>query len=194
MIKIGITGGIGVGKTYVSNILNKMSYPSFNADLIAKKCVKENKFLQESLIENFGEEVFIENNINKEFLKNIIFNNSKALKKINSIIHPYVNVEFDLWCKQQNSSIIFKEAAILFETGANKKLDFIICVSSNLDLRIKRIKKRDNKSTKDIMKIIDNQMDQSNKEDLSDFIINNNENQSLLLQIQNILDTINEDS
>jgi len=194
MIKIGITGGIGVGKTYVSNILNKMSYPSFNADLIAKKCVKENKFLQELLIENFGEEVFIENNINKEFLKNIIFNNSKALKKINSIIHPYVNVEFDLWCKQQNSSIIFKEAAILFETGANKKLDFIICVSSNLDLRIKRIKKRDNKSIKDIMKIIDNQMEQSNKEDLSDFIINNNENQSLLLQIQNILETINEDS
>ena len=187
MIKIGITGNIGVGKTYVSSILTKMGYSVFLSDNIAKELMNNNKELKILLKNNFGESIFSAGRINKEFITNNIFNNTSFRQKLNSLVHPFVDRSFELWCKSQKSQIIFKEAAIIFETGLNKKLDFVICITAKSSLQISRVKTRDGRSELEINQIINNQMKQSEKEELSDFIIHNNETKSLLLQITEIL-------
>ena len=190
MIKIGITGNIGVGKSYVLKILSKMGYPVFISDKIAKELMNKNKDLKALLKNNFGESIFRSGQIDKNFIKNKIFNSNSLRNQLNSLVHPFVNDSFELWCKAQDSQIIFKEAAIIYETGLNKKLDFVICVSAEYALQISRVKARDGMDALEINQILKNQMKQSEKEKLSDFVINNNENQSLLLQINEILNKV----
>lgn len=190
MIKIGITGNIGVGKSYVLKILSKMGYPVFISDKIAKELMHKNKDLKALLKNNFGESIFRSGQIDKNFIKNKIFNSNSLRNQLNSLVHPFVNDSFELWCKAQDSQIIFKEAAIIYETGLNKKLDFVICISAEYALQISRVKARDGMDELEINQILNNQMKQSEKEKLSDFVINNNENQSLLLQINEILDKV----
>jgi dephospho-CoA kinase len=190
MIKIGITGNIGVGKSYVLKILSKMGYPVFISDKIAKELMNKNKDLKALLKNNFGESIFRSGQIDKNFIKNKIFNSNSLRNQLNSLVHPFVNDSFELWCKAQDSQIIFKEAAIIYETGLNKKLDFVICISAEYALQISRVKARDGMDALEINQILKNQMKQSEKEKLSDFVINNNENQSLLLQINEILNKV----
>ena len=176
MLKIGITGGIGVGKTYVSNIIEKMGYPVFYADQTAKDLVKSDYKLIESIKKEFGHDIFLNEKIDsKKKLSNIVFIDSNALNKLNSIIHPFVFEKFVEWCKnQKNQKIVFKEAAILFESKSHLDLDKVICVSADKKIRIDRIKLRDGRSENEINQIISKQMDQQEKEKLSDFIIKNN--------------------
>ena len=190
MIKIGITGNIGVGKSYVLKILSKMGYPVFISDKIAKELMNKNKDLKALLKNNFGESIFRSGQIDKNFIKNKIFNSNSLRNQLNSLVHPFVNDSFELWCKAQDSQIIFKEAAIIYETGLNKKLDFVICISAEYALQISRVKARDGMDELEINQILKNQMKQSEKEKLSDFVINNNESQSLLLQINEILNKV----
>ena len=191
MLKIGITGGIGVGKTYVSNIIEKMGYPVFYADQTAKDLVKSDYKLIESIKKEFGHDIFLNEKIDSKKLSNIVFDDSNALKKLNSIIHPFVFEKFGEWCKnQKNQKIVFKEAAILFESKSNLDLDKVICVSADKKIRIDRIKLRDGRSENEINQIISKQMDQQEKEKLSDFIIKNNGKESILLQLTNILNKL----
>jgi dephospho-CoA kinase len=187
MKKIGITGGIGVGKSYVSNILEKMNYPVYNSDIIAKELLENDPNLMSLIKNNFGDEVYSDNKINKSLVASIIFSNDDLLKKFNSIVHPYVFENFKKWCENQQSEIIFKEAAILFESNAVKDLDSIICVTASKDVRIKRIISRDNKTVDEIEKIMSNQIDQQKKEGLSDYVIKNDGDTSILLQLDKIL-------
>ena len=186
MKKIGLTGGIGVGKTFVSEIFHKMGYSVFLADLHAKKCIHESDDLKKEIKKKFGNEIYQKGVLQKNRLADIVFNDTKKLQELNNLVHPFVQRYFEAWCKNQQSKFVIKEAAILFESEAHKGLDGIICVSAPFEKRIKRVMKRDNCTKEDVIKRIENQMPQEKKEKLSDFLILNNDKKELLPQIISI--------
>ena len=186
MKKIGLTGGIGVGKTFVSEIFQKMGYSVFFADLHAKKCMHELDDLKTEIKQNFGNEIYQKGVLQKNRLSNIVFNDTKKLQELNSLVHPFVQRRFEDWCKNQQSKFVIKEAAILFESEAHKGLDGVICVSAPFQKRIERVIKRDNCTKEDVIKRIENQIPQKTKEKLSDFVILNNDKEELLPQIISI--------
>ena len=118
-IKVGVTGAIGAGKTFVSSIFEKLGFPVFNSDIEAKKCMQSDVYLIEQIKVVFGDKVYENNILQKNILSEIIFNDNEKLKSLNHLIHPVVSKNFINWCGNQNSDIIIKEAAILFESGTN---------------------------------------------------------------------------
>ena len=186
MKKIGLTGGIGVGKTFVSEIFQKMGYSVFLADLHAKKCIHESDDLRKEIKKKFGNEIYQKGVLQKNRLADIVFNDTKKLQELNNLVHPFVQKYFEAWCKNQQSKFVIKEAAILFESEAHKGLDGVICVSAPFQKRIERVMKRDNCTKEDVIKRIENQMLQEKKEKLSDFVILNNDKKELLPQIISI--------
>ena len=187
MKKIGLTGGIGVGKTYVSKILQNLGYPVFNADIQAKNCLIEDKGLMQNVKNSFGENIYDNGVLQKEELAKIVFNNSERLAELNVLVHPVVKQKFVDWCCEQDSSIVIKEAAILFESDAHLGLDAVICVSATKQVRIARVQKRDGSSVADIKSRMDKQMSQSKKEEMADFVIINDGKQLLLPQLIKVL-------
>jgi len=183
MKKIGITGGIGSGKTYVASVFQSLGIPIFNADIQAKKIMTSSGKLIKLVKEEFGNDIYKDSDLNKEKLASIVFSNSDKLQKLNSLVHPIVKEEFNNWCKKQTSPYVIKEAAILFESNSHIGLDAVICVSAPLDLRMKRLLNRDDYSEKEIKKRIENQISQEEKEKLSDYIIVNDEKELLLPKI-----------
>ena len=187
MKKIGLTGGIGAGKTYVSKIFQKMGIPIFNADEQAKKCMVEDSSLKAAVQLAFGESMYLKGVLQKDTLANIVFNNTEALGKLNALVHPIVKQKFEDWCTQQSTSIVIKEAAILFESGAHLGLDAVVCVSAPEKLRIERVQKRDESSVEQIQSRMSKQMPQAEKEELADFIVVNNGENLLLPQLIKLL-------
>ena len=183
MKKIGITGGIGSGKTYVASVFQSLGIPIFNADIQAKKIMTSSEKLIKLAKEEFGNDIYKDSDLNKEKLASIVFSNSDKLQKLNSLVHPIVKEEFNNWYKKQTSPYVIKEAAILFESNSHIGLDAVICVSAPLDLRMKRLLNRDDYSEKEIKKRIENQISQEEKEKLSDYIIVNDEKELLLPKI-----------
>jgi dephospho-CoA kinase len=183
MKKIGITGGIGSGKTYVSDVFRSLGVSVFHADSQAKKLMISSEKLIKLLKEEFGNYIYKGSDLNKEKLASIVFSDSNKLQKLNSLVHPIVNEEFNNWCKKQTLPYVIKEAAILFESKSYLGLDAIICVSAPLELRKKRLFNRDNYTEKEIQNRIENQITQEKKEKLSDYIIINDEMDLLLPQI-----------
>lgn len=182
MLKVGITGGIGTGKTSVCNFFEIIGIPVFNADIEAKRIINSDKELKNKLVETFGEEIYLKSGeINKEIYSKIIFSSKENLEKSNSIIHPVVLQYYNAWCKKyQNLKYSIKEAAILFESGTYKNMDYIITVTAPLEQRIERVMKRDNLRREMIMKKIQNQLPEDYKIKNSDFVINN-ENECLII-------------
>ena len=187
MKKIGLTGGIGAGKTYVSKIFQQMGIPIFNADEQAKKCMVEDANLKAAVQLAFGESMYLKGVLQKDALAKIVFNNTEALAKLNAFVHPIVKQKFEDWCTQQSTSIVIKEAAILFESGAHLGLDAVVCVSAPENLRIERVKKRDGSSVAQIQSRMSKQMSQAEKEELADFLIVNDQVQLLLPQVLTII-------
>ena len=183
MKKIGLTGGIGVGKTYISKIFKQMGIPVFNADEHAKKCMIEDVNLKIALQLAFGKNIYLKGVLQKEVLAKIVFDKSEALSKLNALVHPIVKQKFEEWCALQTNSMVIKEAAILFESDAHLSLDAVICVSAPEKLRILRVKKRDGSSIEQIQSRMSKQMPQTEKEELADFLIVNDEVQLLLPQV-----------
>ena len=188
MIKVGITGGIGSGKTYVSKIFESLNIKVYYSDLEAKKLMIESSIIKEELTKKFGSKIYFTNGeLNREYLSNLIFNNKNNLQIINSIVHPIVKEHYNDWANKYNSEkYTIKEAAILFESGAYKQMDKIITVISDLDLRLKRVITRDNTSKEEILKKINNQISDKDKIEKSDYIIYNNIKDSLTEQIHKI--------
>ena len=186
MKKIGITGGIGSGKTYVSEVFSSLGIPVFNADVESKRLMSSSDKLISLVKDSFGNDIYTNGVLDKKKLASIVFSDKEKLENLNNIIHPIVKQEFIDWCKQQNSSYVIKEAAILFESNSDKGLDAVICVSAPLNIRIDRAVKRDGSSEKEIKNRIENQISQEEKENLSDYIIVNDGVQSLLPQILEI--------
>lgn len=187
MIKIGLTGGIGSGKSFVSQIFAELGIPVYNSDVEAKKLyIRED--VKAKMKEKFGQNVYLSNGqINKVYLANIIFNDRKALDYVNSIIHPLVKEHFEQWLnKQIDVQYIIKEAAILFESGAYKETDKIIAVTAPLELRIKRVMLRDKTDKEIILSKIEKQLPDEEIIKRSDFHIINDEQRALLPQILKI--------
>lgn len=189
-IKVGITGAIGAGKTFVSSIFEKLGFPVFNSDIEAKKCMQSDVYLIEQIKVVFGDKVYANNILQKNILSEIIFNDNEKLTSLNNLIHPVVSKNFINWCRLQDSDIIIKEAAILFESGSNDILDKIICVSAEEEIRIRRVMSRDKCDKNHVLSIMSKQMTQKQKEKLSDFIITNDDKKLLLPQIVDVIKKI----
>lgn len=187
MKKIGLTGGIGVGKTYVSKIFQNLGYPVFNADIQAKKCLVEDKDLIKKIKNTFGSAIYKGGELQKKELANIVFNNIQKLDQLNKLVHPVVKKRFSNWCKKQDASLVIKEAAILFESDSHLGLDAVICISCPETIRVERVQKRDQMSKDEVLNRINKQMPQTEKEKLSNYVIVNDGSQLLLPQIVNIL-------
>ena len=184
MLKIGITGGIGSGKSTVSKIFETLNISVFYADDRAKKLMVTNKALIEDIKEQFGNEAYDKHgNINREHLSNIVFKDEEKRNVLNKLVHPKVAEDFEQWVLQQLSKYVIKEAALLYESGSYKNLDKMITVSADEDLRIKRIIGRDNCNAEKVRSIIEVQMDEVEKVQRADYVIDNNEQQLLIPQV-----------
>ena len=187
MLKIGVTGGIGSGKSIVCNVFKTLQIPVFEADHEAKKIIQQNVNVKHKLISHFGEETFrADGSYNTGYISKIIFSDISGLQIINNIVHPYVKDKFIEWSNIQTAPYVIEEAAILFESGADKHVDKVIMVYSEIDIRIERIRKRNGMTVQNIKKITETQMDELEKCKLADFTIVNNEKTLLLPQILNI--------
>ena len=186
MLKIGLTGGIGSGKTTVLLIFRTLGIPVYHADDRAKWLMNQNSELITALINNFGKEIYLNNQINTSYLSNIVFKDLEKLKKLNSIVHPKVAEDFLSWCSKQRSPYIVKEAAILIESGAYQQLDKVILVTAELGERIKRIMIRDQVTEQDVMQRVRNQMSDEEKIPYADFVISNNTDNSLIEKVKDL--------
>ena len=191
MKRIGLTGGIGAGKTYIGDVFKRLGIPVFNADVEAKKRLIEDQDLITLVKQYFGDKIYNEGVLQTDLLADIVFNDDNALKQLNNLVHPVVKKQFISWSKNQDASIVIKEAAILFESDSHLDLDAVICVSAPEKLRVARIQERDSLSIAGIKSRIKQQIPQAKKEKLSDYIIINDGKRLLLPQILTILKEIN---
>ena len=187
MKRIGITGGIGAGKSLVAEIIKAMGYPVFNSDERAKELTEQDPKIKEGLIHLFGEEIYQNETLNKFALAQAIFSDDSLREKVNALIHPIVREDFNLWALAQNTELVFNESAILFETGADKNFDAIILVHAPKELRIKRIMKRDNSSENEVLKRMDSQFSDEEKFQYTELRIVNDEQTPLLTQVEQII-------
>jgi dephospho-CoA kinase len=191
-IAIGVTGGIGTGKTTVCKILACLGYPVYYADDAAKRLMVSDQVLVNQIKAEFGASSYdTSGTLNRVFIASEVFSNPAKLEKLNSLVHPAVARDFQLWMNGQNSTIVFKEAALLYETGSYKSLSATILVLSPLELRLKRLLVRDKHRTKkDILDIIDRQMSDTDRVKLATYVIHNDEQQSIIKQVLAINDKL----
>jgi len=190
---VGLTGGIGSGKTTVSNMFNDLGVPVYIADLEAKKLMATSKVIKRKLIDLFGPKAYENNELNRAYIASKIFNDKVYLDKMNAIIHPKVATHFKQWLQKQTSKYVIKEAAIIFEHNMQSQYDYIITVIANEEERIKRIIKRDNTSKEKIVSIIKNQISDQEKVKMTDFVIINDQLDHTKAQVLKIHNTILKD-
>jgi dephospho-CoA kinase len=185
MLKVGITGGIGTGKSVVCSLFAVLGIPVYNADVRAKALVLANQTLKNELIAAFGAATFLPNgSYNRAHISEIVFNDPQALAMLNKIIHPFVFQDFDDWCKiHQQAAYVVKEAALMIESGSHLQNNYNILVAAPLDQRLINIAKRDQLLPAQIDKIMANQLPESEKVPFVDFIIHNDESHSLIEQV-----------
>lgn len=187
MITIGLTGGIGSGKTTIANIFNEyFSIPIYIADKEAKQIIATDPDVQSKIIKIFGKNAFINKQYNAKYIGSIVFNDENMLKKLNNIIHPAVAKNFIAWKEKQIAPYVIKESAILFESGSYKDCDMIISVVAPLELRIKRVMLRDNIDRKSVENRIKNQWSDEKKIKNSNFVIENIEINKIFDKIKDI--------
>lgn len=186
MIKIGITGGIGTGKSTVCSIFKCLGIPVFDADNEAKMLYTEDESLKQCIINEFGEGVYPNNIFDRKALAEIVFNSEEKIKRLNSFIHPMVLTRFEKWCQKQNSPYVIKEAALLIEAGSHHDLDKLILVISPIETRIQRVIKRDHSNRVEIMKRINKQMPEEEKKKYCDYQIQNDDENLLIPQVEKI--------
>jgi len=191
MIKLGITGGIGSGKSTVSEIFSLCGVPVYIADVESKRLVATSPVIRKKLIHLFGEELYAGGVLNKPLLASHIFNDKKKLETVNTIIHPEVGNDFSQWIQQHSQyEIVAHEAAILFESGFDKLMDKIVMVYTPLEIRIQRTIQRDNISREKVLERIQNQMPDEEKAKLSDYIIVNDNTKSLIEQVTSVIEQL----
>ena len=183
MLKIGLTGGIGSGKTTVAQVFENLGVPVFYADIEAKKCMHSDVALIKQLKATFGNDIYVDRKLQNDRLASIIFNDDSALHTINRLVHPAVQRVFEEWFITQTASYVLKEAAILFESGSDKELNQIVSVSAPDDLRKQRVMQRDGITESQVLERMSKQWDQSRKIELADFHIVNDEKQLLIPQV-----------
>jgi dephospho-CoA kinase len=187
---IGLTGGMGSGKTTIANHLNSLGIPVYNSDYQAKKILNLPETV-ESLKSVFGDVIFTNELLDKEKLSKIVFKNPEQLKLLNQIIHPAVKVDFENWLKaNKNSPLVIKEAAILFESGSYKNCDVIISVSAPQEIRIQRVIARDHLTYDEVMFRINNQWTDEMRNEKSDYVIDNQDIDKALIQAEFVINNL----
>ncbi len=176
MIKIGLTGGIGSGKTTVAQLFEKLGIPVYYADDRAKELMLHNTKIKKQLIRHFGKNAFIDGKLNRKYLAELVFNDKNKLKELESIVHPAVRKDFTEWAKKQTAPYIIVENAILYKSGMDQLVDYVIVVTTDTEKRFERIIKRDKIDKEEIEKRINNQEKESELLKKANFTISNNNN------------------
>lgn len=187
MLKVGITGGIGSGKSVMCQILKSLGYPVFYSDDEAKKLADAHPKIRSKLIELFGSEVYIDSVLNRPFLASKIFDDEEVRQRVNAIIHPVVRQAFEDFSNSHQSSFVFNEAAILIETGAHENFDAMVLVSAPKDIRLKRVMRRDAANSSAIEARMNKQWTDDQKRPYSDFEIINDGEKPLLVQVEKLI-------
>ena len=177
MLKAGITGGIGSGKTTVCKMFEKLGIPVYYADDRAKYLMQHEHFLIDQIKKNFGDDVYVNGTLDRKLLASKVFNDPARLALLNSLVHPAVFRDTERWMEEQKEkkvAYILKEAALLVETGGYKALDKLIVVTAPLNVRVARVTERDKTSEEEIMARVNNQLPEEEKVKLADFVVTNN--------------------
>lgn len=188
-MRIGVTGGIGSGKSFVCQIIERIGYPVYYSDNESKLIVDSNKEIKEQLISLLGDAVYENNQLNRPFLAQQLFSSDEIRTQVNAIIHPVVRAQFDLWASQQQAKCVFNEAAILFETGSYKQFDKTILVTAPIELRIQRTMQRSNFTRAEVERRMEAQWEDERKIALADYVIVN-DGQPLLVQVEKMLNNL----
>lgn len=183
ILKVGLTGGIGSGKSTVAGIFKTLGIPVFDADVAAKSIMAKDVHLQQAIMRTFGDDVYAGGVLNRKLLAGIVFNDAFKLEQLNALVHPATVKASEEWIRQQKTAYAIKEAALLFEAGTAGDLDYVIGVYAPKALRVQRVMKRDNASREDVAARMSRQIDEEIKMRLCDFVIVNNEQELLIPQV-----------
>ena len=183
MIKIGLTGGIGSGKSTVAKLFEVLGAPVYYADDAAKRLMNEDEILKQQVQKEFGKEAYTNGSLNRKYISDIVFANPEKLDLLNSIVHPATLKDAEEWMNKQTTPYAIKEAALIFESGAQEQLDYVIGVSAPTPLRIQRTIQRDNITREEVIARMNKQIDETIKMRLCDFVITNDEQQLVISQV-----------
>lgn len=189
-LTLGVTGGIGSGKTSVCRVFDVLGVPVFSADREAQEIMKTDNVIIEKINSIAGKDLYINGSLNRKELATIIFNDNTLLGKVNSVVHPAVSDRFRNWVLEQTTPYVIMEAAILFESGASNYVDKIATVIAPVEQRVERVILRNKLSREEVLERMRNQMDDTTRMKLSDFIISNSENDMIIPAILKIHDDI----
>ncbi len=187
---IGLTGGIGSGKSTIAKVLESMGYSVFYSDDVAKDLMNSDLDLQAEIISHFGENAFEKGKLNRAYLAERIFSNPADKAVLNDLIHPRVRASFTSIAQSSQSKLVFNEAAILFETGAHSNFDKTLLVTAPVETRIGRVMKRDNCSREDVQNRMNNQWSDDQKIPLADFVIKNGDTDIVLDQVEGVVEAL----
>src|SRR5687768_12835763 len=185
-LKVGLTGGIGSGKTTVARIFEVLGVPVYYADDAARRIMNEDEDLKKSIVKNFGEQSYSGGKLNREYLASIVFHDKKKLAILNALVHPATIRNSIQWMKQQTSPYAIREAALIFESGVQGQLDYVIGVSAPLELRIERAMQRDKLTREQVQERMDRQINETIKMRLCDFVIINDEKKPVIPQVMRL--------
>ena len=183
VLKVGLTGGIGSGKTTVAKVFEILGVPVYYADAASKNLYTSDPQLMESVKQHFGEAVYTGNTLNRNVLAALVFNDPQKLDLLNKLVHPPTIRHAEAWMAQQTAPYIIKEAALLFESGSVSGLDYVIGVNTPKHLRLKRVMDRDGLTREEVLQRMNRQIDETIKMRLCDFVIQNTEQELMLPQI-----------
>jgi dephospho-CoA kinase len=183
VLKIGLTGGIGSGKSTIAKIFEVLGIPVYYADTEAKKIMNEDHQLKAQIVQHFGENAYKDNQLNRSYLSSVVFNNKEKLSLLNSLVHPATIRNSKEWINRQTTSYAIKEAALIFESGTQEYLDYIIGVSAPAHIRIHRAMQRDKLTREEVLQRMSRQIEEVIKMHLCDFIIYNDEVKPVIPQV-----------
>ncbi|MEJ0079381.1 MAG: dephospho-CoA kinase [Puia sp.] len=190
MLKVGLTGGIGSGKTTVAQIFEVLSIPVYYADPAARDLMNKDPELKKKIIASFGPDAYKNGELNRAYLGSVVFRDSEKLSLLNSIVHPVTIRNSENWMKNQTSPYAVKEAALIFEAGIEKYLDYVIGVTAPESLRIQRVVERDHVPMEKVLDRMKHQMDEKEKISRCDFVIQNDGILPLIPQVLQIHETL----
>lgn len=183
MLRVGLTGGIGSGKTTVAKIFEVLGIPVYYADDAAKRMMNEDEVLKQQIKEHFGETIYIDGKLDKKQLASVVFSSPEKLELLNKLTHPATIADAKRWMQEQKTPYAVKEAALIFESGAQEQLDYVIGVTAPAHERIQRTMKRDGITREEVIARMDKQLDETIKMKLCDFVLRNGELDMLLPQV-----------
>ncbi len=190
MKKVGLTGGMGSGKSVVSHFLEIRGFPVYDSDWRAKQLMQNDQSLRESLVTEFGSSIYINDRLNRQYLSSLVFDKPDRLNTLTHLVHPAVKTDFLIWADRQHSPMVFLESAILFESAFSLLMDKVMIVTAPLELRISRIIQRDGVTKEDVLQRLKNQWSDEKKVSMADYVIINDDTRSIIEQVAKVIEEL----